>query len=96
MARADFYVGYNITKDTGDGRPSAAQSGSPSQQLLSSVQTFPLTYQTPLVRLSIKITSKLRYNVGYQYYGYHEDFGLLSENQSYRAHTGYTSLLWSF
>jgi hypothetical protein len=74
--RADFYVGYNITKDTGP--------------------TFPLTYQTPLARLSVRITPKLRYNVGYQYYGYHEDFGLLSINQSYRAHTGYTSLLWSF
>jgi len=94
--RADFYVGYNITKDTGDGRASASQPGSPIQQLLSSVQTFPLTYQTPLLRLSVRITAKLRYNVGYQYYGYHEDFGLLSVNQSYRAHTGYTSLLWSF
>ena len=65
-------------------------------QLLYSVQTFPLTYQTPLVRISVKVTVKLRYNVGYQYYGYHEDFGLLSYNQSFRANTGYTSLLWSF
>ena len=56
-------------------------------QLLESVQTFPLTYQTPLVRLSLKLTEKLRYNVGYQYYGYHEEFGLLSTNQSYRAGT---------
>jgi len=70
-ARADFYVGYNITKDTGP--------------------TFPLTYQTPLARLSVKITPKLRYNLGYQYYGYHD-----AVSQSYRAHTGYTSLLWSF
>jgi len=94
--RADFYVGYNITKDTGDGRGSSITQGTPAGQLLYSVQTFPLTYQTPLVRLSVRVTAKLRYNVGYQYYGYHEDFGLLSVNQSYRAHTGYTSLLWSF
>jgi hypothetical protein len=95
--RADFYVGYNITKDTGDGRASSIlRQATPVGQLLYSVQTFPLTYQTPLVRMSIKINAKLRYNIGYQYYGYHEDFGLLDVNQSYRAHTGYTSLLWSF
>jgi hypothetical protein len=94
--RADFYVGYNITKDTGDGRGSSVPQTTAVGQLLYSVQTFPLTYQTPMVRLSVKLTEKLRYNLGYQYYGYHEDFGLLDVNQSYRAHTGYTSLLWSF
>lgn len=96
-SRADLYIGYNITKDTGDGRSSSAPAGdSPVQQLLAGVQTFPLTYQTPLVRLSVRLSARLRYNLGYQYYGYHEDFGLLETNQSYRAHTGYTSLLWSF
>ena len=95
--RADLYVGYNIAKDTGDGRSSnSLQTATPALQLLYSVQTFPLTYQTPLFRLSVRLTAKLRYNLGYQYYGYHESFGLLSENQSYRAQTGYTSLLWSF
>jgi hypothetical protein len=93
---ADLYVGYNITKDTGDGRGALAQQATPVAQILYNVQTFPLTYQTPLARISIKLTAKLRYNLGYQYYGYHEDFGLFSINQSYRAHTGYTSLLWSF
>jgi hypothetical protein len=95
--RVDLYLGYNITKDTGDGRASdSLTQTSPAGQLLYSVQTFPLTYQTPLIRLSVKITPKLRYNIGYQYYGYHEVFGLLEDNQSYRAHTGFTSLLWSF
>ena len=88
--RADLYFGYSITKDTGDGRATVGALPLPA------VQTFPLSYQTPLVRLSVKITAKLRYNVGYQYYGYHEDFGLFSINQNYRANTGYTSLLWSF
>jgi hypothetical protein len=94
--RMDLYVGYNITKDTGDGRASQVQQANPLSQIFYNVQTFPLTYQTPLARVSIKLTAKLRYNVGYQYYGYHEEFGLLSVNQNYRAHTGYTSLLWSF
>ncbi len=95
--RADLYVGYNIIKDTGDGRSSnSLGQATPTGQLLYSVQTFPLTYQTPLVRLSVKLSPKLRYNVGYQYYGYHEKFGLLDEDQNYRANTGFTSLLWSF
>jgi hypothetical protein len=94
--RADIYIGYNITKDTGDGRASLAVQPTAIAQVFYNVQTFPLTYQTPLVRLSVQITPKLRYNVGYQYYGYHEDFGVLGYNQSYRANTGYTSLLWSF
>ncbi len=94
--RVDLYAGYSLTKDTGDGRGASIPQTTPVGQLLYSVQTFPLTYETPLVRVSIKLTPKLRFNMGYQYYGYHEDFGLLSTNQSYRANTGYTSLLWSF
>ncbi len=94
--RADLYVGYNITKDTGDGRSAGLTQPTAAGQLLYSVQTFPLTYQTPLIRLSVKLSAKIRYNLGYQYYGYHEEFGLLGYDQNYRAHTGYTSLLWSF
>ncbi|HTA45255.1 MAG TPA: hypothetical protein VK789_22560 [Bryobacteraceae bacterium] len=94
--RADIYLGYNITKDTGDGRGSEAQQASPAAQVFYNVQTFPLTFETPYARISIKLTSKIRYNVAWQYYGYHEQFGVLSENQNYRAHTGYTSLQWSF
>lgn len=94
--RADVYLGYAITKDTGDGRPSEAVQPTPGAQVFYNAQTFPLTFQTPLARVSIKLTSKIKYNLGYQYYGYHEQFGVLSENQNYRAHTGYTSLLWSF
>ena len=82
--------------DAGDGRGTLAPQASSVAQVFYNVQTFPLTYQTPLVRVSVKLTEKLRYNLGYQYYGYHEDFGVLSVNQNYRAHTGYTSLLWSF
>ena len=96
--RADLYVGYSITKDVGDGRSSAVPPGTtdPVQALLSSVQTFPLTYQSPLARLSIRISPKVRWNAGYQFYGYGELFHLLGYNQNYNANTGYTSLLWSF
>ena len=94
--RADLYVGYNITKDTGDGRGSLAPQSTAVGQILYNVQTFPLTYQSPLLRLSVRLTEKLRYNVGYQYYGYNEQFGLFSTYENFHANTGYTSLLWSF
>ncbi len=94
--RADLYVGYNITKDTGDGRSSEAAQTTAIGQVFYNVQTFPLTYQSPLFRVSYRITEKLRYNVGYQYYGYHEQFGLFSTYENFHANTGYTSLFWSF
>jgi hypothetical protein len=68
----------------------------PIQALLSSVQTFPLTYQSPLARVSIRLTPKVRWNAGYQYYDYMETFGLLGYYQNFHAHTGYTSVLWTF
>jgi hypothetical protein len=94
--RADLYAGYNITKDTGDGRSVLAAQPTAVAQVFYNVQTFPLTYQSPLLRVSVRITEKLRYNLGYQYYAYHEDVGLFAINQNYRAQTGYTSLMWSF
>src|SRR6185312_4377611 len=96
MQRTELYLGDNLTKDTGDGRAALAAQPSAAAQVFYNVQTFPLTYQAPLVRLSIQLREKLRWNAGYQYYGYHEQFGVLSQNQNYRANTGYTSLLWSF
>ena len=60
------------------------------------MQTFPLTYQSPLARLSIKVAPKIRWNAGWQYYNYAEQFNLLGYYQNFHAITGYTSLLWSF
>jgi len=96
--RVDLYAGYSITKDTGDGRDSPVPSGTTgsAQALFGSVETFPLSYQSPLARLSIRITPKVRWNAGWQFYNYHEEFGLLVRFQNYHANTGYTSVLWSF
>lgn len=92
--RIDLYLGYSRVQDTGDGRSNILGSGAGSASpAFQAVQTFPLTYQTPLARVSIKLREKLRWNAGYQYYGYHEQFQVW---QNYRAHTGYTSLLWTF
>ncbi len=96
--RADLYIGYTITKDTGDGRAAPAPAGTtnPNLLLLDPAQTFPLSFQAPLARLSVRVSPKVRWNVGWQFYNYHESFQLFVQSQNYRANTGYTSVLWSF
>jgi len=100
--RADFYAGYVRVQDTGDGRAGLLQPAPAAQALQQTgpafdtfypAQTFPLTYHSPMARISFRIHSKLRWNAGYQFYHYEERFQF---RQNYRAHTGYTSLLWSF
>lgn len=96
--RVDLYVGYNHIQDAGDGRAALATppAGAPAGSALAAfraAQTFPVRFQSPLARVSVRIREKLRWNAGYQWYGYAEEFSLL---QNYRAHTGYASLLWSF
>jgi hypothetical protein len=95
---ADLYLGYTITKDAGDGRaaPSPAGVTDPAVLLLNPAQTFPLSFQSPLARLSVRLSRKVRWNAGWQYYNYHESFQLWVVPQGYRAHTGYTSVLWAF
>jgi hypothetical protein len=96
--RADLYVGYSIVDDTGDGRATAVPTDvtNPITALLDSVQTFPLIYESPLARLSVRISPKVRWNVGWQFYDYKEMFGILGYYQNFHANTGYTSVLWSF
>jgi hypothetical protein len=97
--RADLFVGYSHTQDTGDGRSQnvlpAEFTGQPQQQpgAFYFNQTYPLRFLSPMARFSFRINQKIRWNAGYQYYGYNADF---YNNLDYHAHTGYTSLLWSF
>jgi hypothetical protein len=79
IPRADLYLAYSRVQDLADNRPSP--------------QTFPVLYESPLARLSVRISEKLRWNAGYQYYGYREKF---FPNQNFRANTGYSSISWSF
>jgi hypothetical protein len=92
---ADLYLGYNITLDTGDGRSALMTPGTVAA-LLYNVQTFPLNFESPMMRLTVPLTKKIKWNAGYQYYAYHEEFGLYPQLQNYHAHTGYTSVLWAF
>lgn len=92
--RADVFVGYSRIQDTGDGRGAAAASPlGPNREAFRAAQTFPLAFDSPLARVSLRLGERLRWNAGYQFYRYREDFARI---QNYRAHTGYTSLLWSF
>jgi hypothetical protein len=94
--RADVFVGYSHTQDTGDGRSNSAvvgASGTDAASGLFLAQTAPLSFRSPMARFSVRLTDKIRWNVGYQYYGYNERF---YNSLDYRAHTGYSSLLWSF
>jgi hypothetical protein len=92
--RAELYAGLTRVRDTGDGRNIAVGSGLGSpRQAFQVVQTFPLTFQSPMARVSLKINDHLRWNGGYQYYGHRQDF---NPNLNYRANTGYTSLSISF
>ncbi len=95
--RADLYFGYSHAQDAGDGRstPNGLPLGAAPTVFdpFLAVQTFPLKFQSPEARLSVRLHNKVRWNVGYQYYGYNEQFTAF---QDYHAHTGYSSLLWSF
>jgi hypothetical protein len=93
--RADFYAGYSRIQDLGDGRSrsSAISAGDVIVNPFFLAQTFPLSYSSPLARLSVKLNTKVRWNIGYQYYHYNEEF---FDRQNYRANTGYTSVTWAF
>ena len=96
--RADLFIGYSHTQDTGadQGATFAVITGSLASVppvAFGAAQTFPLTFRSPSARFSLRFTEKLRWNVGYQYYGYNERF---YNSLDFRAHTGYSSLLWSF
>jgi hypothetical protein len=94
LKRVDFFAGYSMVQDTGDGRSTAAGTNAAvSTPAFAAAQTFPLQYLSPSARISVRLHTKLRWNAGYQHYGYREEF---LARQNYRAHTGYVSLLWSF
>jgi hypothetical protein len=92
--RVELYAGMTRVQDTGDGRNIAAGSGVGSARAaFQVVQTFPLTFQSPMARVSVKINNHLRWNGGYQYYGHRQEF---NPNLNYRANTGYSSFSISF
>lgn len=85
--KADIFGGWTRVQDRG-GRAIAV-----SLPAFAAAQMFPFVFHSPMLRLSIPFSAKVRWNAGYQHYGYGER---LLPQQNYRAQTAYTSLLWSF
>lgn len=84
--RAGIFLGYRINKDTGQGNRSAANT-------TEIVSSYPLSFQSPEVRLTFKLNEHLDWNLGWQYYNYHEKF---LGNQNYHASMPFSSLRLSF
>ena len=85
--RADLFAGWSRVQDRGG--PNRVVT----LPALTAAQNFPVIYHSPMVRFSVPINPKIRWNAGYQFYGYGER---LMPIQNYRGHTAYTSLLWAF
>jgi hypothetical protein len=86
--RATLYASYRINDDNGQGDRLATPTTTPGY-LLSS---YPMTFQSPEVRLAIKLNRRLDWNFGYQYYNYNESTVVGPRPQNYHAHLPYTSL----
>jgi hypothetical protein len=94
--RVDLSLGYSHVQDVGDPsviRPRVVPLDRPDIGTFAAARVFPLRFNSPLAKVSVSITPRIRWNAGYQFYGYREDFATL---QNYRAHTGYSSVSWSF
>lgn len=81
IKRISFYAAYRINDDRGQDVFSARP-----QDIFTS---YPMKFQSPDVRIAIRLTRNIDWNIGYQYYDYKEKF---QSSQDYRAHLPYTSL----
>jgi len=100
LKRATLFVGYSIVKDTANGQRSAftvpplvLNYPNFSFNGTDLINAYPLTYQSPQARLTIKLSNRLAWNAGWQYYGYSEKFTGI---QNYHANVSYTSLRFGF
>ncbi|HEX5876628.1 MAG TPA: hypothetical protein VFY60_18420 [Pyrinomonadaceae bacterium] len=82
IPRLTFYAGYHINKDDGQG-----DRVSPSNVIL--IDSYPMSFQSPEARVTLRLNRMLDWNVGYTFYNYNDRF---FPNQNYHAHLPYTSL----
>src|SRR5262249_8276243 len=81
-SRISLFASYRINRDPGQGSLT-------SPNLAVIIGSYPFTYQSPEARLTVKLTNRLDWNVGYQYYNYRDWF---TPAQNYHAHLPYMSL----
>jgi hypothetical protein len=94
LRRLTFFASYRINRDDGQG---GRVSNMPGGLFVSS---YPMSYQSPEARLSLRLNRRLDANFGYQYYNYNESkFVQIGTNvpaQNYHAHLPYASLRFYF
>ncbi|MFL6282235.1 MAG: hypothetical protein ACJ74Q_03605 [Pyrinomonadaceae bacterium] len=99
MNRVSFFASYRVNKDTGQGD----RVSNPAGGLL--VTSYPMSFQSPEARLSFRISRRLDWNLGYQYYNYNEsdlqklnvvNYVISPRAQNYHAHLPYASLRFYF
>lgn len=81
-SRLTFYAGYHINKDEGQG-----DRVSLSNVIL--IDSYPMSFQSPEARMTLKLHRMVDWNVGYTYYNYKDTFFPI---QNYHSHLPYTSL----
>ena len=98
MDRVTLYASYRIDNDSGQGRMQVTRP----QDFISS---YPMRFQSPEVKVSIKLNHRMDWDIGYKYYAYRENLiynpfaytTVITGNQTYPAqnywaHMPYTSL----
>lgn len=85
--KADLFAGWTRAEDRGGLQIPVTVFA------FARAQTFPFLYHSPMFRLSVPMHRKVRLNMGYQFYGYGEQ---QLSSQNYRAHTAFSSVLWTF
>jgi hypothetical protein len=91
--RISLFTSYRINKDGGQGSRLSDPAGNPGTLITS----YPMSFQSPEGRLSIRLNRHFDWNLGYQYYNYNEDGYLRTfpgspRAQNYHAHLPYMSL----
>ncbi|MGH9873878.1 MAG: hypothetical protein ACRD9S_15615 [Pyrinomonadaceae bacterium] len=90
--RVTLYAAYRVNQDNGQGSRLADPTGNPG----TLINSYPMNFQSPEVRLAIKINRRLDWNAGYQFYNYNESALVGPRPQNYHAHLPYTSLRYYF
>jgi hypothetical protein len=85
LPRLGFYGGYRIHNDPGQGD----RVSTPTQI----IGGFPYQFQSPEAKFVLRLTNRIDWIAGYQYWDYQESFPNL---QRYEAHLPYTSLRFHF
>lgn len=80
--RVSLFASYRISKDTGQGDLTTADP-----TIL--IGSTPFAFQSPEGRVILRLTPRIEWNIGYQYYNYRDRF---VPGQNYHAHLPFTSL----